>query len=96
MSDVYRFPRTRFVDENTFSQQFKHIRSEVDEVWQELERLYPDLADPVRVAEELLDVIHSAETGLRILQERHGVDVGRLSVQIRIKNYNRGYYDAQE
>ena len=93
---VFRFPATRFVGENSFSAQFQHIRSEVDEVWRELEVAYPDLADPVRVAEELLDVIHSCETGLRILQGKHGVDVWRLSVEVTLKNCHRGYYDAAE
>lgn len=93
---VFRFPRTRFVGELTVVQQFKHVRSEVDEVWQELEPGYPDRFDGERVAEELIDLIHSAETMLRILEERHGVAVGRVSAGVRIKNYTRGYYDAAE
>lgn len=92
---MFRFPRTRFVDELDFCRQLKHVRSELDEVWQELERLYPDLADPVRVGEECVDLLHSVETLLRILQEKHGVDVGALSAAVRMKNYNRGYYHAQ-
>lgn len=93
MERVFRFPRAVFVGRNTVLQQFRHVRSEVAEIWQELEPGYAGgCFDPVRVAEESLDAIHSLETQLRILTEQHGVDLLLVMVQLIQKNRVRGYY----
>jgi NTP pyrophosphatase (non-canonical NTP hydrolase) len=84
---MLRFPRTKFVDSNPLVTQIQHVSSEVHEAYnagcdESLER----------TAEELFDVIHSAETALRILQERHGVDIEAVGRQVVDKNRERGYY----
>lgn len=92
MSSVFRFPVARFVHTNSVSEQFKHVRGELYEAWEVLEVDYPRLSDPVRFAEELLDLIHSAETELRIVMAEHAVDVDALAVAVEHKNRVRGYY----
>lgn len=60
---MYRFPRTKFVEQNTLMIQVDHISKELDEVV----AAHIGGESPQRIAEELVDVIHSAETALRIL-----------------------------
>lgn len=81
------FPRTKFADENEIWQQTEHVISEAEEAddastW-----------DYANTAMELLDVIHSAETALFILAEKHGVDLSAIKRQVIEKNQSRGYYD---
>ena len=90
--EVFRFPATKFVGENSVSKQFSHVMGELQEAWEILEAEYPRLADPVRFAEELLDLIHSTETELRILIAEYAVDVDALALAIVQKNRVRGYY----
>lgn len=93
MEGVFRFPRAVFVDQNNIIQQFRHVRSEIDEVWQELEPGYSTgIFDPVRVAEESMDAIHSLESLLRILAEKYKVDLMQGQEQLINKNRARGYY----
>lgn len=63
------FPRTIYADRNTLEQQIDHIESEIREAREALE-----LGDFDHVARELVDVQHSADTGLRIAMEQHGAD----------------------
>lgn len=88
---LYHFPRTRFVDENTIGQQLIHTRREVQEASDELP---PPGGDIMPLALEIMDIYHSAETGLRILEEKHGVNIHRLMMAVFDKNEKRGYYDA--
>ncbi|KAF0218816.1 MAG: hypothetical protein FD174_2599 [Geobacteraceae bacterium] len=84
-----RFPRAKFVDEKTLFQQLDHIQTEVDEAQME------GCTVPVnfdQAAMELWDVIHSAETALRILQEKYRVDVKGAMDAVIQKNVDRGYY----
>ena len=85
---MYRFPRTRFVDQNSLAQQIDHIGGEVDEAI--LAHISGEGLQ--RVAEELVDVIHSAETALRIIQEKGGVSVTDIPLQVSSKNHLRDYY----
>lgn len=48
--------------------------------------------DPERVAEEVWDVIHAAETLLAILADR-GINVHAIRDQVEEKNRGRGYYE---
>ena len=84
---VFSFPETKFVDELKIAGQFCHLASEVDEVFQDMmnERY-------LEMASELWDVIHSAETALRILEKDHQIDVKGLKQKIIDKNKQRGYY----
>lgn len=69
MNALFRFPRTRFVDEKGIAGQMRHIGEELTEFEVELQ------AGRMREAMiELLDLRHSIETGFRILQEKYGVD----------------------
>lgn len=75
MNALFRFPRTKFVDEKGIAGQMLHIGSELMEFELEL------LAGRMREAMiELLDVRHSIETAFRILQEKHGVDKDLLAL----------------
>lgn len=67
---MYTFPRTKHIYVCSFAEQVEHLCSEVVEV----ERAY---ATPYvgQVGEELCDVIHSAETGLRMLEDRNGCEL---------------------
>lgn len=84
---IYHFPRTKFVDENGICGQVAHIQTEADEAYRELQN--PDI-EPL--AMEVMDVYHSAETALRILQEKYGVDIQALMQRAAKKNEARGYY----
>ncbi len=75
MNTLFRFPRTRFVDENGIAGQMRHIGSELMEF--ELELLAGKYRDAMI---ELLDLRHSIETGFRILQEKYGADKDLLAL----------------
>ena len=86
-SEIYLFPRTKFVDENELIPQMMHVESELVEVWETI-----TAEDKTRTAEEALDAIHSLETLLGILEEKHGVDVAAVALYVEEKNQARGYY----
>ena len=82
----YNFPKIRFIEENTLHTQLLHFASECIEIAERIEH-----GDMWGITEEVIDMMHSAETWLRIV-ERHGVDVdGEISKVIE-KNRKRGYY----
>ena len=85
---MFVYPPSCFVS-NCLSDQVKHVRSEVDEVV----AAYYGNTDIIHLAEELCDVVHSSETGLRILADRYGVDVPAVQDYVVEKNRLRGYYD---
>ena len=85
---LYQFPRIRYVAENGICAQVAHIQTEADEAFREL-TASPDID---ALAMEVMDVYHSAETALRILEEKHGVDVQALMHRCYEKNEERGYY----
>ena len=84
----FTFPRTKFVSENGLTQQFIHICTEVKEIKEAHEQ------EPIeRVAEELVDLYHSVETALRIIDERY-IDINKVFEQVAEKNMRRGYYGS--
>jgi hypothetical protein len=80
----FSFPRTTFVDSNGLFEQITHIETEMAEV----KHAYLN-EPPERLVEELVDLYHSVETALRIMDERY-VPIPHLDVQE--KNRARGYY----
>ena len=86
---TFNFPRVHFVSTNILWQQVDHLRGEVQEVDDALQQ-----ADLSAVAMELMDVIHSAETALRILQERFRINLHETRRDVERKNMERGYYSA--
>lgn len=91
MSKLFSFPPTVFTKRNDFATQLIHIASEFNEV----SKAFQDGESPERVAEEMIDAIHSLETGLRILQQNRGIDVDVTAAEVMIKNARRGYYLSQ-
>lgn len=83
----FNFPRTIFVDKNGVVGQTFHIETEVEEMKEALQQ--PDI---MLDAMETMDAYHSCETKLRILQEKHLVDLDALQVACEAKNRTRGYY----
>lgn len=84
---MYRFPRTKFVDQNGIVQQSNHIQSEAMEV--SLSVYTPDI---FHTATEIFDCLHSCETALRILEEKYSVDLADVRDHVEAKNRARGYY----
>ena len=82
-----KFPRTIFVNQKGLVGQTYHIESELEELWDTL--TLPDIA---RIAEEAVDLLHSVETLLHILAEKHGVDLDAVCAAVIEKNRARGYY----
>lgn len=83
----FTFPRTIFVDENNIFGQVAHINSEANEAFREIPNNIRTLAL------EIMDTYHSAETGLRILQEKHGINLLELRDETFGKNDARSYYE---
>ena len=107
MSGFYRFPAMAGLDELTNSQQVRKVSGEVDEVYvalnvmlersrwafglqdeETLEAAYEARTD---YGMELMDVIHAAETALRM--EFAPREVEELRDRVERKNRERGYYD---
>ena len=84
----FRFPRAKFVTDNGIIGQTSHVETELVELKYELFNS-PDITP---VAEEAMDLHHSTETLLRILEEKHGVDLLVISRLVEDKNRARGYY----
>ena len=84
---IFNFPRTRFVDGGGIINQIDHVYTEITEALEAA--LTPDNE---HTAEELMDVIHSAETALRIMQEKHGVNLNEVRRNVERKNFDRNYY----
>jgi hypothetical protein len=82
----FTYPKTTFT-KNTLADQLAHIQSEVREV----QGAYHE-PDITRLAEELCDLIHSAETALRILHDRYYVSIPVIQAYVIEKNRTRGYY----
>ena len=80
------YPRTKFADEAGVISQFSHLESELKEIGETLP------GQEKFMAAELCDLIHSAETLLHILADKHGVDVAAVQRQVVEKNRKRKYY----
>lgn len=71
--------------------QIGHVRSEAMEVV----KAKLDHEDNQRIAEELMDVIHAAETALRLLPFDE-LELDRIKRGVVEKNDARGYYGGAE
>jgi NTP pyrophosphatase (non-canonical NTP hydrolase) len=89
MDNVASFPEVKFVTTNSPWKQLRHLASEVIEVAVALAK-----RDRYQAAKELWDVIHSAETLLRILVKRYQVDAIGAREEILSGNMERGYYEV--
>lgn len=87
---LYHFPRAKFAD-NDIRTQVGHVLSEANEASRELAGCKDWLH---RLSLEVMDVYHSAETALRILEEQHGIDINSLMLAVYMKNDARGYYEG--
>ncbi len=83
----FTFPEVRFVKTASLEKQVSHVLSEAAEVD---DACRPGNYDHLSM--ELLDLIHSAESALRILDEQYGVDLPALHAAVIKKNQERGYY----
>lgn len=85
----YHFRRTKFVGINGINEQLEHIRSEIREIEWEIEEgtLFSLLG-------EVIDLAHSVETLIRILQEKYNMDIEKARAAVVAKNKERGYYDC--
>lgn len=86
----FNFPATRFACENSAEQQAEHALSEAAEVQELLEAPARDID---RIDEEMMDLLHSAETYWRIRAAGRGdAYVQMLRDRVVVKNEIRGYY----
>lgn len=88
----YQFPAMKKIDEWNFGDQISKISFETSELIEALlctEGNIDDILD--NVAKEAMDVIHSAETLLRILDKRH-VNIDSIYEGTIDKNEKRHYY----
>lgn len=88
MSEFFRFPETIFATQNGLLEQISHANSEGDEIADAIQQN----ESPERIAEEIIDKIHSLETALRILQRDFGIDTTVIAAGVTVKNKARGYY----
>lgn len=89
------FPRTIFADKNDIAAQLNHLNSEMHEVvkaWGESEGTPPGSEEYNRLCDELVDIQHSADTALMILQEKYGADAYGAYGRVTRNNAKRGYY----
>ncbi len=84
----YNYPRVKFVDSSELYEQLGHIESELGEIERATNKHEHIM--------EIFDLQHSVETVIRILQEKHGVDVEAYRQAVIEKNRRRGYYDTTE
>lgn len=87
MSEFYRFPAIKGLEEFDNSEQIEKIDSEVEEV----SRAYFGELNDAAFGIELMDVIHAAETALRMnFTDEEVENMHQLTIS---KNKKRGYYD---
>jgi hypothetical protein len=84
----YSFPPTKWVKTGLPTPQLNHILSEVREVEGSEHASMHEL-------EEIVDLYHSIETYFRI-QEKLGVNVDEVFINVFLKNEVRGYYEGVE
>lgn len=90
MIDFYRFPVMAKISEWDFTQQITKLEEEVKEV----SSAYLHEGDSnIATGIELMDIIHAAETGLRMLFTDE--EVYHLRALAELKNKKRNYYGDQ-
>jgi len=87
----YRFPKACFVNTNHLIEQIHHLRSELIEIEEEYDKSEMSL-DSCALAIEVLDLLHSCETTLRILELDFCIDIDDMFDHVVAKNKARGYY----
>lgn len=85
----FQFPKIS--NPNGLTSQLVKIETEADEAVD----AYAACEGDLRVAEELMDVIHAAETALRMLGFQPFV-LNAVKAGVIAKNENRGYYEGGE
>lgn len=99
MSDFYRFPAIACIEEPSNTRQADKIYEESLEVcgaqlsYEMAERYGNPIIHKIRenYGMELMDVIHAAETALRMEFSENEVD--NLKIATIVKNIKRGYYE---
>jgi F0F1-type ATP synthase delta subunit len=87
------WPETKFARENSIADQLEHVFSEVEEVKQALKT--PDI-DIMAVDMEILDLHHSLETFIRVLQRFESPEyIQHLREIVINKNRECGYYQIK-
>lgn len=81
------FPISKFAKETDSLTQIEHLKSECLEI---VERI--DQGDFKGIIEEVLDMIHSGESFLYIVETKHNIDVEEKRKEVIRKNKERGYY----
>lgn len=105
MSGFYRFPAMVLLDDWDSEDQINKVRSETVEAYRAMRdclwdydtgkrREEPIEADRTAYGMELMDVIHAAETALRMGFD--DAEVCRLRERVIEKNSKRGYYGRDE
>lgn len=89
MSEFYRFPAMAELSEWDNAQQIEQIDEEVEEA----RRAYYESGNEIPYGVELMDVIHAAETALRMTF--NDSEVSHLHDLVIEKNRKRGYYDER-
>lgn len=87
MTNFYRFPKMAEIDLWAQCEQVEKLREEVEEVANVASRE----KDRIAYGVELMDLIHAAETALRMQFDDDEVDA--LALLCESKNRKRGYYD---
>jgi len=94
------FPVCKFVKTASITEQWQHVRSEAMEVQIAIVELREATSEEerfckaVKVAEELADLRHSAETLARIVKREYPeIELGPVDEAVVYKNKLRGYYD---
>jgi len=86
----FTWPETKFARENTIADQLEHVFSEVKEI---KEALKDPACNVLDIDTEIMDLHHSLETFLRVLQRDESPEYLQHLKQVVInKNRERGYY----
>lgn len=92
MEYEYQFPAMKKLDEWSFGDQITKVTFETSELVEALLCTEGNMDEILEtVAKEAMDVIHSAETLLRILEKRH-VKIDSIYEETIEKNEKRHYY----
>lgn len=90
MTDFYRFPAMAKLSEWDNADQLDKIREEMEEA----QKAYFDNNNEIPYGVELMDVIHAAETALRMnFNDDEVVHLHELAIE---KNRKRGYYSEAD
>lgn len=85
----YNFPRVKFVDEYTITNQYSYVLLEINEV--------NDARTQDEFFEEMADAWHAMETFWRIVTEEKGeAFVQNIINKVIDKNEKRGYYERSK